>query len=138
MRVPKDKLKRAIASTGKALKQGHLTKKEAQSLAGFLSFCSQAVQLGWVHMRSIWTFVASFPRFSWSSFKVKRLTAEVKGDLMWWNTLLPTFNGTRAFDDNNRPEFCFFTDACSIGMGGFCAAISCFPYHPANVDIAFD
>jgi hypothetical protein len=53
LRVPKDKVLRAAATTSTALEYNSISMLEAQSLAGFLSFCAPAVQLGWVFMRRI-------------------------------------------------------------------------------------
>lgn len=118
VRVPADKLARASEATSKALSQPSVTLKEIQSLTGFLSFCAQAVRLGWVFMRHLWDFVASYPRLS-SQFTQKRLTAEIREDLIWWNELLPTHNGVLFFDNQARPVFQLYTDACLEGLGGF-------------------
>lgn len=48
MRLPEDKLTRAIEATRHAVRQESLTLLEAQSITGFLAFCAPAVQLGWV------------------------------------------------------------------------------------------
>ena len=42
--VPVDKVVRACQATSSALSQSSLTLKDAQSLTGFLSFCTQAVR----------------------------------------------------------------------------------------------
>lgn len=91
VRVPADKLARASQATSKALSQSSLTLKEIQSLTGFLSFCAQAVRLGWVLKRQLWDFVAEYPPSS-SKFTRRRLSAEIPEDLTWWNDLLPTYN----------------------------------------------
>jgi hypothetical protein len=52
LRVPEEKMGRAFRAT--------FAQKEMEALASFLGFCAQAVQLG-RHMRTIWTFVASYP-----------------------------------------------------------------------------
>lgn len=39
-----------------------LTLREAQSLTDYLSFCAKVVRVGWVFMRPLWTFVATYPR----------------------------------------------------------------------------
>lgn len=79
MRVPAENLASAFQATSKDLSQSSVTLKEIQSLTGFLSFCAQVVRLGWVFMRHLWDFVASYPRLS-SQFTQKRLTAEIRED----------------------------------------------------------
>ena len=62
--LPQVKLDHAINATDTALHQKSLSKGEAESLAGFLSFCAPVVQLGWVFCRRLWSFVASFRKLS--------------------------------------------------------------------------
>ena len=45
-RLPSEKLRRTIAASAAALESSSLTLYEADSLTGFLSFCSQVVRLG--------------------------------------------------------------------------------------------
>ena len=118
VRVPPDKVARAQQATSLALKQPSLTLKEAQSLTGFLSFCAQAVRLGWIFMRCLWDFIAEYPSAS-SQFTRRRLPAEVYEDLTWWNSFLPTYNGVLFFDPRSRPAIQVYTDACPQGLGGF-------------------
>ena len=56
--VPADKIACTKEAIGLALKQLSLTLKEAQSLTGFFSFCTQAVHLGWIFMHCLWDFIA--------------------------------------------------------------------------------
>ena len=118
VRVPPDKVARAEQATSFALEQPSLTLKEVQSLTGFLSFCAQAVQLGWIFMRRLWNFIAEYPPAS-SQFTRRRLPLEVYEDLTWWNKLLPTYNGVLFFDAQSRPTIQVYTDACPEGLGGF-------------------
>lgn len=69
-------------------------------------------------MRPLWTFVASYPRLITASTQ-RRLPVQVREDLGWWNTLLPTFNGVIFFDDQTRDVFQIYTDASLIGLGSF-------------------
>lgn len=117
-RLPEKKLHRAIEATKAALIQQSLTLREAQSLTGFLSFCARAVRLGWVFMRSLWDFIASYPSQS-SSYTKRRMSSAVQKDLTWWNTLLPTYNGVLFFDESKRPTIQLYTDASLQGLEGF-------------------
>ena len=60
-RLPPEKLCRATALSAAALESGTLTLHEADTLAGFLSFCSQVVRLGRAFMSSLWDFILVFP-----------------------------------------------------------------------------
>jgi reverse transcriptase-like protein len=118
LRVPEEKLLQAYKATAKALDQDSITLNEIQSTAGFLGFCAPAVQLGRLHMRTIWTFVASFPQHK-SHFVRKRILAAVREDLLWWRDLLPRWNGVLFFDESARSNISIFTDASGLGLGGF-------------------
>ena len=117
-RIPPKKLQRATESTAQVLSKDSLTLQEIQSLTGFLSFCAQAVRLGWVFMRKLWDFVASFPLNS-SQFTKRRIPSEVRADLEWWNKLLPSHNGVQFFDTETRRTVQLYTDASLQGLGGF-------------------
>lgn len=118
LRVPEDKMKKAFHATSRLHQQDSITRKEMENLAGFLSFCAPAVQLGRLHMRTIWTFVASYPQHK-SSFIKKRVTADVREDLVWWRDLFPSWNGVRFFNDSIRDTVSLFTDSSGYGIGGF-------------------
>jgi len=117
-RLSPAKLAKAILLTTQALTRRSLTLLETQSLAGFLSFCAKVVRLGRTFMRNIWDFLASFPTAATRVCR-RSVPRRVKTDLSWWNTLLPQFNGKHLFDDSSRPIFHLYTDASSIGLGGF-------------------
>lgn len=116
-RVSKDKLEKARVATCDALSKDSLTLHETQSLTGFLSFCAQVVQLGWVFMRKLWDFVASFPTGN-SQFAKRRILSDVRADLRWWNELLPIYNGVKFFDTQARKTIQLYTDASLRGLGG--------------------
>jgi hypothetical protein len=115
--LPQVKLDRAINATDTALHQKSLSKGEAESLAGFLSFCAPVVQLGWVFCRRLWSFVASFGKLS--KFMRIRMPLLLIQDIIWWNTLLPRFNGVLILDEIVRLNIHLYTDASGVGMGGF-------------------
>jgi Reverse transcriptase (RNA-dependent DNA polymerase)/RNase H-like domain found in reverse transcriptase len=116
-RLPLDKLERARQAAAKATTAGSISLVDIQSLAGFLSFCSPVVRLGWVFMRRIWTFIASYPTSS--KFAKRRIPSGVMDDLEWWKQLLPNFNGVLFFDTDTREAISLYTDASNIGLGGF-------------------
>jgi Reverse transcriptase (RNA-dependent DNA polymerase) len=116
-RLPIDKLERARQAAAKAITADSISLIDIQSLAGFLSFCSPVVRLGWVFMRRIWTFIASYPNSS--KFVKRRIPSGVLDDLGWWKQLLPDFNGVLFFETHTRDTISLYTDASNIGLGGF-------------------
>ena len=78
--IPKNKLQQAQNATSNALSKESLTLHEVQSLTDFLSFCAQAVCLGWVFMRKLWDFVALFSPQS-LKFTKKRIPIEVHTEI---------------------------------------------------------
>jgi hypothetical protein len=116
--IPKDKVDRVTSLTADALASNSMTIHEAQQLAGLLSFCASAVQLGFVFCCRIWSFVASF-RSEWKKEFKRRIPALVREDIEWWHDLFPAFNGVRFFDDSNRRTIHLFADASAQGMGAF-------------------
>ena len=116
--IPTNKLEKARDATGEALSKQALTLHKAQSLIGFLSFCTQVLQLGWVFMRKLWDFVASYPMSS-SRFAKHRILLKIRLDLEWWNQLLSVHNGPQFFDIQNGKTIQPYTDLSFLGLGGF-------------------
>lgn len=135
--LPSDKITKAIEVTARALHQQSLLLKDAQKLTGYLSFCAKVVKLGWVFMRPLWTFTAEYPSTCRSTRR--RLPKQVREDLIWWNTLLPRFNGVLFFDNATRPVSQLYTDASLIGLGGFTLQhpTLTWPLIPINQEDAF-
>lgn len=55
-RLPGKKIAKAIRLVSETLTRGTLTRHEAEKLAGFLSFCSGVVPLGWLYLCRLWAF----------------------------------------------------------------------------------
>jgi hypothetical protein len=123
LRLPQEKLDKAKDLTSKALQAQSISARQAYELAGFLTFCAPAVQLGRVFMRRLWSFVASFP-YQGSQFQKRRIPALVYQDIQWWNTLVEAHNGTLFFDNENREHIYLFTDASVTGIGGYYTKVS--------------
>ena len=118
IRLPADKLEKARIITTKALNETTISLGDMQSIAGFLSFCAQAVKLGRVFLRLFWNFIASFPSGSHRRVK-RRIPTWVRQDLIWWNKLLVDFNGIVFFETSTRDTIKVHTDACLTGLGGY-------------------
>jgi hypothetical protein len=116
IRLPPEKLAKAVKCTQAALAMGSMTLWELQVLTGYLSWCAPAVQLGWVFCRRLWDWQRDFKAHKRPRERIPRVVRE---DLTWWDELLPQFNGTRFFETKSRAIFHLFTDGCIYGIGGF-------------------
>ena len=114
--IPPDKLETARRATSDALSKESLTLNKMQSLMEFLSFCAQVVCLGWVFMRKLWDYIASFPVGS-SQYIKHRIPLKVRADLQWWNELLSRYNGILFFDTKTQQTIQLYTDASLQGLG---------------------
>lgn len=117
-RLSPAKLTKAITAVNAVLLQESLSLRDAQVLAGYLSFCAKVVRLGRMFLSEMWTFIASF-RLSDHPLSIRRIPATLRLDLQLWSSLLPEFNGVLFFDDPTRTEHHLYGDASSIGLSGF-------------------
>ena len=117
VKVPQEKLDRIKTQTAAILSNHSVSRCEIESLTGLLSFCAPAVSLGWVFMRPLWNFIAQFR--SASPHQCQRMPSTVVENLIWWNFLLPTYNGVFFFDHENRLPIQLYTDASMTGLEGF-------------------
>lgn len=118
MSIPKEKLEKVSRLTTNTLSETSLSLVDAQSLAGLLTWCAPAVQLGWVFCRRMWSFVASYGPNATAQWR-KRISMLVREDLQWWSSLAASpFNGVHFFDEN-RDTMRVYTDASKVGIGGF-------------------
>ena len=69
-------------------------------------------------MRKLWNFLKAYPSHLSRTAK-RRIPAEIREDLLWWNRLLPDFNGVLIFDETHRESTRLFTDTSLFGLGGF-------------------
>lgn len=126
-RLPASKLAKAARLVNAALTDGSVTGYTARELAGYLSFCAAVVVLGRTYLTRLWAFIATF-----RSQRARRpLTGSAVSDLCWWQEWLPYFNGIRLLDDSDRPVAHIWTDASSLGIGGFWYAGDVSDWHAA-------
>jgi hypothetical protein len=93
-----------------------VTKLELQKILGKLNWASRVIKGGRAFMRRLID-LSCKPK---ESFHYVRLSVDAKQDLSWWIKCLSFFNGTCRFRcDIPLPNYCFSTDACSTGAGGF-------------------
>ena len=69
-------------------------------------------------MRKLWDFLKAYPPHLSRTAK-RRIPTEIQEDLLWWNRLLPEFNGILFFDETYRETTQVFTDASLFGLGSF-------------------
>lgn len=117
-RLPQEKLQKVRDATSAALASKSISLLDIRSLIGYLSFCAKAVRLGRVFMRKLWDFLKAYPSHLSRTAK-RRIPTEIREDLLWWNRLLPEFNGVLFFDETHRETVQVFTDASLCGLGGF-------------------
>jgi hypothetical protein len=119
-RLPTEKLQKAIQVTTSTLQRSRLSLQQAQAVAGYLSWCSNVVKLGRVYLRHLWNFIAAFPSDVHPKVQYS-IPREVREDLLWWNTLLPKFNG-RYFIIQDREIIHLYSDASQTGLGAYYVA----------------
>jgi hypothetical protein len=119
-RLPSAKLHKATELVEHALKKGKLNLLELQSLIGFLSFCCKVVPLGRSFLRRLYDATSNYPRSETGTTKQRRrLTADMKADLRWWQRFLPSWNGI-AIIHPARETVPLWTDASgNEGLGGY-------------------
>jgi hypothetical protein len=119
-RLPSAKLHKATELVEHALKKGKLNLQELQSLIGFLSFCCKVVPLGRSFLRRLYDATSNYPRSETGPTKQRRrLTADMKADLRWWQRFLPSWNGI-AIIRPARATLLLWTDASgNDGLGGY-------------------
>ena len=105
----------------KKLVAGFITKKkvtklELQKILGKLNWASRVIKGGRSFMRRLID-LSCVPK---QPYHFVRLGSEAKLDLSWWIKGLALFHGSCGFKcDLPLPRFCFATDACPTGGGGF-------------------
>jgi hypothetical protein len=127
-RLPPAKLQKATELVEHALKKGKLSLPELQCLIGFLSFCCKVVPLGRSFLRRLYDATSNYPRSETSNYprsetgitkQRRRLTADMKADLRWWQRFLPSWNGI-AIIHPARETLPLWTDASgNEGLGGY-------------------
>ena len=93
-----------------------VTKLEVQRMVGKLNWAARVIRGGRTFMRALIDLVSR----ARESHHHVRISAAARMDLLWWKCGLPVFNGTCQFKcDVPLPSFCFATDACESGGGGY-------------------
>ena len=92
------------------------TMKELQSLLGKLNFVCSTVRAGRIFISRIINELKSFPNKG-----KRRLSSELKQDIMWWKRFMSEFDGTTIMPQIawDRPDSVIATDATLKGAGGW-------------------
>ena len=117
MEVTPERLLEIKGLTESWLSKELVTVKEVQSIIGKLNFVAKCVKPARIFIGRMLNFLREMPRKG-----TTRLTEEFKGDILWWFTYLPNFNGV-ALINNNRwslPDEVLASDACLSGCGAVC------------------
>lgn len=112
--LPSDKMEAFMKEVHCFYGKKSVSKRELQSLAGKLSWCSQVIHGGRPHLRRI---LDKIKLLNGPSHRT-RVTSDVRKDLAWWIDFAPYFNGTLPMLDT-RPYAPLCIDACPKGGGGY-------------------
>jgi hypothetical protein len=116
-RLSPEKLAKALRLTTIGLLKSKMSLFDIQSISGFLSWCAEVVRLGKIYLHHLWVFMSAFPPTAASNYLLP-VPYNVRLDLAWWNTLLPSFNGIYLFQEQ-RSEVLLYTDASQRGLGAY-------------------
>ena len=117
--LPADKLSTLQTILGDWGWRAQCRKRELLSLIGSLSFTAKVVPPGRTFLRRLIYLSTTAPHL----ITRLHLTPEAQGDIAWWQSFLPSWNGRLLIPDHRwtrSPDFQLFTDAAgSIGFGAF-------------------
>jgi len=96
----------------------YCSKRRLLSLIGKLNFVSRVVKSGRTFLRRL------IDKAKVTRYLHHRITmdASTRGDIDWWVSYLPTWNGISVFSDNTwstNADLHLWTDASDIGVGGY-------------------
>ena len=119
IRLPPAKLEAMLLELQRWTARKVATKRELLSLIGKLSFASRAVPAGRLFLRRLITLSTTVSQLHHHI----RINAEARADIAWWQSFLPSWNGTAKFvspDVTTAADFDLFTDASgTLGCGGY-------------------
>ena len=119
IRLPPDELAELTHELDRRSTRRKATKRELLSLIGKLSFAARAVPVGRLFLRRLITLASTVVHLH----NRIRLNAEAQADITWWQTFLPTWNGTAKFIDLNSvlaADMLLYADASGThGCGAY-------------------
>jgi hypothetical protein len=119
IRLPLEKLTAILAELEEWTHRTKATKRQLLSLIGKLSFAARAVPAGRLFIRRLITLSTKVQRLHHHI----RLNEEARADIAWWQSFLPTWNGTASFVDRfttPATDLNIYTDASGThGCGAY-------------------
>ena len=119
IRLPPEKLQEILHLLDLWATHKNTTKRELLSLIGKVSFAARAVPAGRLFLRRLIMLSTTVTQLHHHI----RLTADARADIEWWQTFLPTWNGTAKFIDPATiaaADMDLFTDAAGhLGCGAY-------------------
>lgn len=135
IRLPKDKLERYAKELESWKGKCSATRHELQSIVGILVHASRVIP----HSRSFYQRLLSTLRKNKQNKGPIKITSSARADIQWWSRFIKEWNGVGLIPPSiedyipaDRLEL--FTDASSIGMGGWCASLGEYTLHQWNAD----
>ena len=114
LELPEDRLQDISTSLSTVYKQTKVSKRQLMSLAGKLNWASQVIYGGRFHLRRL---LDSIQGLKMPGHR-RRVTREMRKDIIWWLQFLSVFNGSQQMIDT-QPTTSVCTDACNTAAGAF-------------------
>ena len=115
-RLPADKMRDLLTLIDAWGDKTRCTKRELLSLIGHLSFAAKVVKPGRLFLRRL---IQASTTVSHLHHRI-HLSTDMRHDIGWWRSFLPTWNGVSYFQDPpvSSDDIHLFTDASALGIGG--------------------
>ena len=116
LRIPNEKLARLVDLVQSWLHRSRATKRELESLAGFLEDAAKIVKPGRTFIRRIYSTISSLSK----PHHHIRINQQLHSDIAWWHSFLTAWNGVSLMSvmSSRSPEFIMLSDASgSWGCG---------------------
>ena len=119
LRLPAEKLERLRSYTAEWAQKRSCTKRDLESLVGFLQYCCKVVRPGRSFLRRMIALQSAVV----SPHHHIRLGAEFRSDLRWWQVFATRWNGVSLLPSVQQPAICLVSDASgSWGCGAWCGS----------------
>lgn len=112
LRLPQDKLSKLRVLVAKWRNKKACTKRELQSLAGYLNHACKVIRPGRRFLRGVFGLISQFHRQD----HMIRLNSAFRADLEWWHVFASSWNGVSLMRETGSPSVEIWSDA-SGGWG---------------------
>lgn len=117
LRLPEGKIEKLRLLLSQVELQSYISRKNLESLTGYLAHCSTIVRGGRLFCRRLYDL---YKVMHVKNLKSIRIPASAKADISWWCEFAEQFNGTAAIA-NPLCEFSMFSDSSFSGYGAYMA-----------------